>query len=82
MNTYLLYNNDRNGFFFKRNLNVGDLVLFVNESAPRGQWQKGIVEETFLDKHGDIRQCEVRTALGTFRRDVRKLCFLEGDQAG
>ena len=37
-----------------------------------------IVEEVFPDKHGIVRQVMVRTANSKFRRDVRKLCLLEG----
>ena len=59
-------------------LAVGDLVLVVDEASPRGFWPKGIVQEVFPDKHGFVRQVLVRTASSVLRRDVRKLCLLEG----
>ena len=57
------------------NLAVGDLVLVVNENSSRGHWPKGIV---FLDRHGTVRQVTVKTATSVLRRDIRKLCLLEG----
>ena len=64
----------------KRNLAVGDLVLIVDEGSPRGRWPLGLVEEVFPDSKGNVRQVVVRTASAKrFRRDVRKLCLLEGD---
>ena len=59
-------------------LAVGDLVLVVDEASPRGFWPKGIVQEVFPDKYGFVRQVLVRTASSVLRRDVRKLCLLEG----
>ena len=46
-------------------------------NAPRGQWPKALVQEVFPDSDGVVRQVIVRTASGTYRRDVRKLCLLE-----
>ena len=64
----------------KRNLAVGDLVLIVDESLPRGRWPLGLVEEVFPDAKGNVRRVVVRTAgAKRFRRDVRKLCLLEGE---
>ena len=60
------------------NLAVGDVVLVVDEASPRGRWPKGIVQEVFPDKHGIVRHVLVRTASSVLRRDVRKLCLLEG----
>lgn len=62
----------------RRNIAVGDLVLIVQENIQRGQWPKGVVEEVFPDQHGHVRQVLLRTATIRLRRDVRKLCLLEG----
>ena len=70
-NTYRLSANPR------PSLTGGDLVLVVDEASPRGFWPKGIVQEVFPDKHGVVRQVLIRTA-SVLRRDVRKLCLLEG----
>ena len=60
------------------NLAVGDLVLVVGKNSPRGHWPKGIVQEVFRDRHGTVRQVTVKTATLVLRRDIRKLCLLEG----
>ena len=62
----------------KRNVQVGDLVLTVQENVSHGQWPKGLIEEVFPDKRGHVRQVVVRTATARMRRDVRKICLLEG----
>ena len=46
-------------------------------NTPRGQLPKALVQETFPDSDGVVRQVLVRSATGVFRRDVRKLCLLE-----
>jgi hypothetical protein len=62
----------------KRNVQVGDLVMIVQENVSRGQWPKGLIEEVFPDKRGHVRQVVVRTATARMRRDVRKICLQEG----
>ena len=57
------------------NLSVGDLVLVIGENSPRGRWPKGIVQEVFPDRNGNVRQVTVRTATSVLRRDVCKLCL-------
>ena len=62
----------------KRNLRVGDLVLIAGESMTRGQWPKGLIEETFAGKDSLVRSARVRTATSpALIRDVRKLHLLE-----
>lgn len=61
----------------KRNFKVGDLVIMKDVNVPRGHWPKALVQETFPDCDGVVRQVLVRSAAGVFRRDVRKLCLLE-----
>jgi len=60
------------------NLSVGEPVLVIGENSPRGRWPKGVVQEVFLDRNGNVRQVRVRTTTSVLRRDVRKLCLLEG----
>ena len=45
----------------KPNLVPGDLVLIVDQDRPRGHWPLGLVEETFPDSQGCVRQVVVRT---------------------
>ena len=59
------------------NVEVGDLVLLSSEKKPRGKWPKAIVEQTFPDEKGYIRDVIVRTSTSCYRRHVRKLCLLE-----
>jgi hypothetical protein len=46
----------------KRNVQVGDLVLIVQENVSHGQWPKGLIEEVFPGKRGHVRQVVVTTA--------------------
>ena len=46
-------------------------------NIPWGQWPKALVQETFPDSDGVVRQVLVRSTTGVFRRDVRKLCLIE-----
>ena len=59
------------------NMAVGDLVLLVDESTPRGQWAKGLVQEVFPDQKGIVRKAKIKTAAGIFCRNIQKLCMLE-----
>ena len=61
----------------KLNFNVGDLVLVTEKNVPRGQWPKGLIEETFPGSEGKVRQITVKTANAVYQRDIRKLCLLE-----
>ena len=61
----------------RRNFKVGYLVIMKDPNIPRGQWPKALVQETFPDSDGVVRQVLVMSATGVFRRDVRKLCILE-----
>ena len=65
-----------------RNLRVGDVVLVIAESLPRGKWPIGIVGKSFPDADGLMRTVEVKTHNGLIKRDVRQLSFLEGEGVG
>jgi hypothetical protein len=69
-------------FSYKTDANfaVGDLVLVVDEKTPRGRWPMGLIEEVFPDSNGYVRSVKVKTATSVYRRDIRKLCLLEGVQ--
>ena len=62
----------------KQNLAVGDLVLLLDSGASRGLWPKARVEKVFPGKDGLVRTVQVRTSDGSYMRDIRKLCLLEG----
>ena len=49
----------------KRNLAVGDLVLMVDESLPRGRWPPGLIEEVLPDAKGSVRRVFLRVVVET-----------------
>ncbi len=66
-------------------IQVGDVVLIIDETNPRNTWPKGIVEQTIVGKGGKRRQAIVRAVLETktgpvhkeYRRSVHKLAVLD-----
>eukprot|EP00057_Strongylocentrotus_purpuratus_P028999 XP_011683473.1 PREDICTED: uncharacterized protein LOC100891682 [Strongylocentrotus purpuratus] len=64
----------------RRNVQVGDVVLVVNNNAPRNLWQLGRVLKTMPDKGGFVRSVEVKTKNSVLVRPISKLCLvLEAD---
>ena len=60
----------------KDNLKVGDVVLVVDQNAPRGQWPLGRVEEVFPGQDGRVRVVQVSTRGHKFTRPITRLCPL------
>ena len=60
----------------RRNLSVDDIVLIVDEDAPRGSWPMGRVMEVFKDRSGLVRKAKVKTQSGEYLRPIAKLCLL------
>ncbi|KAG5897625.1 hypothetical protein JTB14_028893 [Gonioctena quinquepunctata] len=56
-------------------IKVGDIVLVIDEEAPRNQWMIGRVEETYPAKDGIIRVVQLKNIEKTFLRLVAKLLF-------
>ena len=65
-------------FTKKQNLQPNDLVLMVDEKTSHEQWPIAIIEETYPDKYGNVRQVLVHTGKSKVMRDIRNLCHLEG----
>ena len=60
------------------NLQMGDVVLMVDDQAPRGYWPLATVTRAFAGEDGHVRSVELRTGSGlTYRRPVNKVCILE-----
>ena len=59
-----------------RSLQKGDIVLIKDDTAPRCDWQLGLVEETEKDKSGDVRAVTVKTQSSKLRRPINKLVLL------
>ena len=66
----------------RRNAEVGDLVLLVDDCLPRSQWRMGRVKAVFPSKDGLVRSVEVKTgASSSLVRLIQKLCLLEESQS-
>lgn len=59
-----------------RNLQVGDIVLFIDETAHRCSWSMARVQEVMPDNKGFVRRAKVKTATTSLVRPVTKLCIL------
>ena len=62
-------------------LTVGDLVLIVDEQAPRGNWPLGVVTGVNEGRDGLVRSVRMRSRNKEVVRPVTKVVFLEGDIA-
>ena len=62
----------------RRNAEIGDLVLLVDDCLPRGQWRMGRVIKAVPGRDGLVRTVVVKTgASTTLVRPIQKLCLLE-----
>ncbi|KAL2092716.1 hypothetical protein ACEWY4_012514 [Coilia grayii] len=79
---YLLLLQERQKWMdVKRNLNVGDIVLVVDPTAPRGSWPLARVLETKPDGRGLVRSVKLKTKTSVLERPITKLCcILEADE--
>ena len=59
-----------------RNLQVGDVVLIIDDSAPRSSWPMGLVQEVYKDKNELVRSVKVKTKTAVLVRPITKLCML------
>ena len=57
-------------------IKVDDVVILVDKNLPRGSWPRGRVTVVYPGRDNIIRVVDVKTATGTFRRPVSKLCVL------
>ena len=62
------------------NLQVGDLVILVDENTPRGHWRLGKVSEAIASPDGLVRRAKVRTNQTTVERPVTKLVLLSEEE--
>ena len=61
----------------QRNLDIGDLVLMVDENSPRGAWPLGVVLEVKKGRDDLIRSALVKTKSARLVRPITKLVHLE-----
>jgi len=60
-----------------RNLEIGDIVIIMDDNVPRNSWSLGRVIETFSGADGLVRSVKLVTKSSTLTRPVHKLCLLE-----
>ncbi|KAK7944331.1 hypothetical protein WMY93_000059 [Mugilogobius chulae] len=65
----------------KRNLSVGDLVLIMDNTAPRNSWLMGRVIQVYPDKRGLVRQVKIKTRTSCLDRPITKVCLLQEVEA-
>jgi hypothetical protein len=55
---------------------IGDLVLLKEDNLPPLVWKKAVISELHAGRDGLTRVVTLRTAKGTFRWPVAKICLL------
>ena len=60
----------------KRNLHPNDIVVIVDDTAPRNSWLMGRVVKTLPGSKGLVRSVLVETKSNTLQRPIDKLCLL------
>lgn len=60
----------------ERNMQVGDLVYLIDENQPPGKWMMGRVAVVYPGKDGLVRNIDVQTTNGAYRRAVQRCCRL------
>lgn len=61
----------------RRNFAAGDIVIIVDDSAPRNSWPTGKVVETITDSKGLVRMLRIKTKFGHLDRPISKVCLLQ-----
>ncbi|XP_065368746.1 uncharacterized protein LOC135961178 [Calliphora vicina] len=59
-----------------KNMQIGDLVIVMDDLLPPHEWNLGRIEKTFSGSDGNVRTANVRTASGVIKRPIVKLCYL------
>jgi hypothetical protein len=59
-----------------RNVRVDDWVIIADPNAVRGNWKNGRIIRVFPGDDGLVRNVEVKTATGNYRRPITKLCVI------
>jgi hypothetical protein len=59
-----------------RNVRVDDWVIIADPNAVPGNWQNGKIIRVFPGDDGLVRNLEVKTATGNYRRPITKFCVI------
>ncbi|XP_038053892.1 uncharacterized protein LOC119726309 [Patiria miniata] len=60
----------------QQNLEIGNIVMMVDDSTPRCQWQLARVVETYPSSDGHIRKVKLQTGRSVFERPIHKVVLL------
>ena len=60
----------------RRNFALGDIVLVVNDQAPRNHWKLARVVKVMADDKGLVRAVTIKTSSSTYDRPIDKLVLL------
>ena len=71
--------NRQKWIYKERNFKKGDIVLIITDAIPRNEWLLGVITECTTDEDGLVRTVEIKTYSGVIKRDIRRICLLEGD---
>ncbi len=61
----------------KRNVEIEDIVLVVDSSAPRNSWMMGRIIKTMPDSKGNVCSVCVQMKSSTLNRLISKICLLQ-----
>lgn len=62
--------------FEKNNVNIGDLVLLIDENLPTFKWSLGRIVNLYCGADGKVRVVDIKTQSGVVKRPVSKICVL------
>ena len=63
----------------KRQIQPNDVVLVAEEGVERDRWPIAVVRECLSDADGRVRTVKLKTTKGEIVRDIRRVCYLEGE---
>ncbi|KAK7938715.1 hypothetical protein WMY93_002041 [Mugilogobius chulae] len=61
----------------RRNFIPGDIVMLVDDMAPRNSWITARILDTVLDKNGLVRTVRIKTKTSILDRPITKVCLLQ-----
>jgi len=73
---YLQYCQQRNKWQLPdASIHVGQMVILKEDNSPPLSWQLGRIQEVHPGNDGVARVATIRTAKGTYKRPITRLCF-------
>ena len=64
----------------RENLQIGDLVLELDNNHKRGKWKMAVVVRTYPGQDSLIRKVRIKTKDREFDRSIHKLCLIATNQ--